>query len=138
MEPRLAGTLPGCESVAAFGEIVPAIQLLEYTDLELVLATFGVPREGADGTLIFMIQMGAIFAIFYFLLIRPQRKEQQRHQQMIKAVKKGDEIVTAGGIIGTVVHAQDERITVKTGESTRVVVERGRIARVVPAAGDEE
>ena len=101
--------------------------------MEFALATFGVPREGADGTLIFMIQMGAIFAIFYFLLIRPQRKEQQRHQELIKAVKKGDVIVTAGGIIGTVVHAQEDRITLKTDENTRIVVERARIARVETA-----
>lgn len=98
--------------------------------MELALATFGVPREGADGTIVFMIQMGAIFAIFYFLLIRPQRKEQQRHQALIRDVKKGDTIVTAGGIIGTVVHAQDDRVTLKTDESTRIVIERARIARV--------
>ncbi len=101
--------------------------------MDIALATFGVPREGADGTLIFMIQMGAIFAIFYFLLIRPQRKEQQRHQELIRAVKKGDTVVTAGGIIGTVVHAQEDRITIKTDESTRIVVERARIARVETA-----
>jgi preprotein translocase subunit YajC len=98
--------------------------------LDVALATFGVPREGADGTLIFMIQMLAIFAIFYFLLIRPQRKEQQRHQEMIRAVKKGDEVVTAGGIIGTVVHAQEDRLILKTAENTRVVVERARVARL--------
>lgn len=98
--------------------------------MDIALAAFGVPREGANGTLIFLIQMGAIFAIFYFLLIRPQRKEQQRHQELIRQVKKGDSVVTAGGIIGTVVHAQEDRVTIKTDESTRVVVERARIARV--------
>jgi preprotein translocase subunit YajC len=81
--------------------------------------------------MIFMMQMVAIFAIFYFLLIRPQRKEQERHRNMISELKKGDEVVTNGGIIGTVVHVQDDRLTIKTGENTRLVVERGRIARVV-------
>lgn len=98
--------------------------------MDAALAVFGVPREGADGTMIFLIQMMAIFAIFYFLLIRPQRKEQQRHQELIRNVKKGDSVVTAGGIIGTVVHAQEDRVTIKTGENTRVVVERARIARL--------
>ena len=98
--------------------------------MDVALAVFGVPREGADGTMIFLIQMMAIFAIFYFLLIRPQRKEQQRHRELIRNVKKGDAVVTAGGIIGTVVHAQEDRVTIKTGENTRVVVERARIARL--------
>jgi preprotein translocase subunit YajC len=78
-----------------------------------------------------MMQMAAIFAIFYFLLIRPQRKEQQRHRTMVAELKKGDEVVTGGGIIGTVVHVQDDRLTIKTGENTRLVVERARISRVV-------
>jgi len=81
--------------------------------------------------MIFMMQMAAIFAIFYFLLIRPQRKEQERHRTMIAELKKGDEVVTNGGIIGTVVHVQEDRLTIKTGENTRIVVERGRVARVV-------
>jgi len=88
--------------------------------------------------MIFMIQMLAIFAIFYFLLIRPQRKEQQRHQEMVRAVKKGDEVVTSGGIIGTVVHAQEDRLTLRTGESTRIVVERARVARMAPQPASDE
>jgi preprotein translocase subunit YajC len=94
------------------------------------------PREGGNTTLVFVVQMVAIFAIFYFLLIRPQKKEQQRHQAMIAALKKGDEVVTSGGIIGTVVHAEEDRITIKTAETTRLVVERGRIARVTSVKSD--
>lgn len=89
-----------------------------------------VPRDGGNATLVFMIQMVAIFAIFYFLLIRPQRKEQKRHQSMVSALKKGDEVVTAGGVIGTVVFAEQDRVTIRTAESTRLVVERARIAKV--------
>ena len=102
-----------------------------------ILAILAVPREGGNATLIFMLQMGAIFAIFYFLLIRPQRKEQERHRKMIDQLKKGDEVVTAGGIIGTVVHVQDDRVTVKTAENTRLVVQRGRVAQVVTGSGAE-
>lgn len=95
------------------------------------LVLLAAPREGGNATLVFLMQMAAIFFIFYFLLIRPQRKEQQRHRDMIDQLKKGDEVVTNGGIIGTVIHAQDDRLTIKTGENTRIVVERGRIARVL-------
>jgi preprotein translocase subunit YajC len=59
--------------------------------------------------------MVIIFAIMYFLLFRPQRKEQQRHQEML-AAQEGDEIVTAGGIIGTVVHAEPDRVTIRSSE----------------------
>ena len=94
------------------------------------------PREGGNATLVFTIQMVAIFAIFYFLLIRPQRKEQQRHQAMVSALKKGDEVVTAGGIIGTVVFAEQDRVTIKTAESTRLVVEKARISKVLTARSE--
>ena len=89
----------------------------------------GAPRENASGGMVFLIQMVAIFAIFYFLLIRPQRLAQKRHQQMLSELKRGDEVVTEGGIVGTVVHIAEDQITVKTGD-TRVVVLRGKIARV--------
>ena len=102
-----------------------------------MLALIAVPREGGNSSMIFLMQMVAIGAIFYFLLIRPQRKEQQRHRVMIEELKKGDEVITNGGIIGTVVHTQDDRLTIKTGENTRLVVQRARIAQVLTGTGAE-
>ena len=87
------------------------------------------PREGASGGMVFLIQMIAIFAIFYFLLIRPQRQAQKRHQEMLGQLKKGDDVITEGGIVGSVVHIADDNVTIKTGD-TRIVVLRGKIARV--------
>jgi preprotein translocase subunit YajC len=101
--------------------------VVPYASLAVLLA----PREGGNPTLIFVVQMMAIFGIIYFLLFRPQRKEQERLRLMLAAVKKGDEVVTAGGIIGTVVHADEDRLTIRSGENTRLVVERARIARVL-------
>ena len=98
---------------------------------EAMIAFLAVPREGGNASMILLLQFVAIGFIFYFLLIRPQRKEQQRHQAMIEQLKKGDDIVTAGGIIGTVIHTQEDRITIKTGENTRLVVQRGRVAQVL-------
>jgi len=95
------------------------------------LALLMAPREGGASGLIFMGQMILIFIIFYFLLIRPQTKERQRHEEMLKALKKGDEVITNGGIIGTVVHVDETRLTVKTGDNTRITVDRGRIAQVM-------
>ena len=86
--------------------------------------------------MIFGIQMLLIFAIFYFLLLRPQAKERKRHDDMLTKVKKGDEIVTSGGIIGKVVHVEETRLTVKTGENTRLTVDRSRIASVLDVKGE--
>jgi preprotein translocase subunit YajC len=79
----------------------------------------------------FIIQMIAIMAIFYFLLIRPQRKIAQKHQQLLASLAKNDEVVTEGGIVGTVIHIEDDRITLRTAESTRIIVIRAKIARVL-------
>jgi preprotein translocase subunit YajC len=78
---------------------------------------------------IFLFQMLAIVAIFYFLIIRPKVQQEKRHRERLEQIKRGDEIVTAGGIIGEVVHIKDSQITVKSGES-RFVVQRQRIAEV--------
>ena len=77
--------------------------------------------------LIYLVSFGLIA---WFLLIRPQRKMQQQHRSMMEALKKGDEVVTEGGIIGSVVHLQDDRVTIKSGEA-RLVVARAKIARVL-------
>lgn len=92
------------------------------------------PREGADGTLIFLVNIALIFAIFYFILIRPQRKERQRHQEMVDSLKKGDEVVTTGGVIGKVVQAQPDRLTIRTAGDTKLEVERQKVAQRL---GDE-
>ncbi|MDA0312470.1 MAG: preprotein translocase subunit YajC [Gemmatimonadetes bacterium] len=100
-----------------------------------VYALLAVPRDGASGGTVLMVQMALVFAIFYFLLIRPQAKERKRHEELLKNIKKGDEIVTNGGIIGTVVHAEESRLTVKTGDNTRLTVDRGRVASVIEPKG---
>jgi preprotein translocase subunit YajC len=83
----------------------------------------------------------AICGIFYFLMIRPQQKQRQKLEELLRAMKKGDEVVTAGGVIGKVifiketmkdgepVRAMDDRITIESGES-RIIVERRGIVRV--------
>jgi len=81
---------------------------------------------------------GAIFAIFYFILIRPQQTQRKKHDEMVRTLKKGDEVVTTGGLVGEVVFIKErgdggggmeDRVTIKTGD-TRVVIERGRIAKI--------
>jgi preprotein translocase subunit YajC len=83
-----------------------------------------------------MLNFALIIPIFYFLLIRPQVKERKRHEAMVEGVKKGDEIVTNGGLIGKIVHADGHRLTLRTGDNTRVTVDRGRVAAVLDIKGE--
>jgi len=95
-----------------------------------VLAFLAPSGQQGGGTMIFVIQIVALLAIFWFLLLRPQRQQQKHHEELLKGLKRGDEVVTSGGIIGRIVHIKDDRITIESGES-RLVVERARIASVV-------
>jgi preprotein translocase subunit YajC len=87
-------------------------------------------QQGSLGTLLFLGQIALIFVIFWFLLIRPQKQQQKKHEAMLKALKKGDEVVTAGGVVGEVVHIKDDRVTIKSAES-RLVIQRERITAVL-------
>ena len=80
--------------------------------------------SGLEG--IFMLL--AMFAIFYFLLIRPQQKRAKQHKEMIEALKSGDQVVTAGGIHGKVVAVQDKAVTLEIATGVRVKVNRISIA----------
>jgi preprotein translocase subunit YajC len=102
------------------------------------------PAGGRSSLLPFVFQIVAIFAIFYFVMIRPQQKQRKEHEERLRNLKRGDEVVTAGGIVGKVVHiaeqkgegksaTMDDRITIKSDES-RLIVERGRISKVLTAA----
>ena len=81
-------------------------------------------------------QLVLIGVIFWFLLLRPQRKQAKELETMLSGLKKGDEVVTTGGIIGKVVHLTDDRVTLQSAES-RLVVERARIVRVVAPKTEE-
>ncbi len=99
--------------------------------------------QAAGGTsplLPFLFQIAAIFGIFYFLMIRPQQKQRREHEARLKALKRGDTVVTAGGLVGEVMHikeatkdgaaekSMDDHLTIKSGEA-RVVVQRDKVAR---------
>ncbi len=114
------------------------------------LSLLALLQAGGGSTLTpFLIQVVAIFAIFYFLLIRPQQKQRRQHEEALRNIKRGDEVVTAGGIVGEIVHIKeavvdgaprktmDDHVTIRSGES-RLVVERGRIAKIVTPAGTVE
>ena len=71
-----------------------------------------------------------IFVVFYFLLIRPQQKKAKSHREMVSNVRRGDSVVTGGGIIGKVTKVMDERLQVEIADGVKVQVARGTIADV--------
>ena len=108
-----------------------------------LLALQAPPSGGGGGSLTpLLFQFGLIFLIFYFLIIRPQQRQRKRHEEALRNLKRGDRVVTTGGIIGEVVHIREamkegksqptmeDEITMKSAES-RFIVERGRIAKIV-------
>ena len=77
-----------------------------------------------------------LFVIFYFLLIRPQQKKQKQHQQLVSALRKGDKIVTNGGIYGTVVDVKDHVIVMKNSENVKIELVKSAVATVVDKRED--
>ncbi len=101
------------------------------------------PGGGAGGggdLLLSFLPLILIFVVFYFLLIRPQQKRLKEHRDMLAAIRRGDRVVTGGGIIGTVHKVEDDELTLDIAEGTRVKVVRSMIANVIskpkPVAND--
>lgn len=86
------------------------------------------PAPGGFGQM--LIPLVLIAVIFYFLLIRPQQKRMKQHREMVNAVRRGDTVVTSGGLIGKVARVSDDEIQVDLGEGTKVRVVKSTIAEV--------
>lgn len=76
-----------------------------------------------------------IFVIFYFLLIRPQQKRMKEHRQLIEAVKKGDTVVTGGGLIGKVVRVEESEVEIELAQNVRVRAVKSTLTDVRPLGG---
>lgn len=91
--------------------------------------------HGGSGFSVLILQIAAIGLVFYFLILRPQSQQRKKHAQLLSALKKGDEVMTAGGIVGKVKDIKEAkelnetRVTIESGTAT-IVVERSRIIRV--------
>jgi preprotein translocase subunit YajC len=89
-----------------------------------------------------LVLFGGLIALMYFMIWRPHQKQKRTHEESLMSIKKGDEVVTSGGIIGDVIHIKivgadgkpsfDDRLTVRSGES-RLLIERGRVAHITPS-----
>ncbi|WP_236027906.1 preprotein translocase subunit YajC [Candidatus Methylacidithermus pantelleriae] len=84
----------------------------------------------------FLITMGLVFAMFYFLLIRPQQKERKEREKMLASVKSGDRVVTQGGILGTVTNVKERTVIVRVADNVKIEVLKSALTSVLKP--DEE
>jgi preprotein translocase subunit YajC len=97
------------------------------------------PQQGQGGGEIYstLIMFGLIIAIFYFMIIRPQQKRQKEREALLGQIKKGDKIITAGGIHGDVIGVEDKTLLIEIAEKVKVKIERSSIS-VVNKQGEVE
>lgn len=96
------------------------------------LAAAGTPQAAqTDGTFS-LIMIAAIFVLFYFMLIRPQNKKAKEHRELINQLKKGDEIITSGGILAKVVSLDEQYIKVSLAEGVEISLQKGAVSTVLP------
>jgi len=103
----------------------------------LISPAFAQVAGGApSGTTAFFVQFAPlvlIFVIFWFLLIRPQQQRQKAHRAMIDAVKRGDQVVTGGGLMGKVVKVEDNVVEIEIAPNVRVRAVKGTLTDVTPS-----
>lgn len=85
-----------------------------------------------------LVLMLVMFAVFYFILIRPQVKRQKQHASMLQALKKGDMIVTRGGLVGKIAGLKERELTIELQEKVRVRVMRTHVENKYEAAGSAD
>ncbi|TYP48709.1 protein translocase subunit yajC [Thermosediminibacter litoriperuensis] len=91
-------------------------------------------------TSLFIQQFGPlilIFAIFYFLIIRPQQKREKERRNMLNSLQEGDEIITIGGIFGRILNIKDDVVTLEVGDKVKIKVTRSAIGNVIKKAEKE-
>ena len=113
------------------------MSLLQFAD---VAHAASFPPGGAGGSSAMFTQLlffAAIFAIFYFLLIRPQQKQKRDRATMLTSLKKGDRVVTSGGLYGTITGLDEHKVTLRVADQVRLEFDRSAVARVVESQGDK-
>jgi len=105
-----------------------------FSSLSLLL--FAPSGQGGPGLSAFVIQIALFIGIFYFLLIRPQRRQADEHKKLLASLQRGDQVVTSSGIVGEVLHIKDEQVTVRSGEAKFIILRSG-IASITNRVAEE-
>src|SRR5512137_2333541 len=91
----------------------------------------GGAAGGGQGALTSLVPLIIMFAIFYFLLIRPQQKKAKEHKALLEAIKKGDQVITAGGMHGKISSVEESVVTLEVANGVNIKFNKGHIAAVV-------
>jgi preprotein translocase subunit YajC len=92
----------------------------------------GTTASSAESSLMSFLPLILMFAVLYFIMIRPQMKRQQEHRNMLAAMAKGDEVVTNGGIVGKVTKVTDAYVGVEIAEGTEITVQKASVTTILP------
>ena len=93
-------------------------------------------NSAVPNPLVNLVPIVLIFIIFYFLLIRPQKKVQDEHKKMLAALKKNDEVITSGGIHGTIANVKDASVTLKVDDNVKIEVQKSAVAIIKRKASE--
>lgn len=100
--------------------------------MDILLAMAPQGGDGGGGSLIStLIMFGAIFAIFYFMIIRPQQKKAKEREKLLSNIEKGDKIITSGGVHATIVGIEEKSVLIEIAPNVKVKIERSAIGSVV-------
>ena len=108
------------------------------TLLPAFFAQTPAPAQQQPSFLVQILPMVLLFGAMYFFLIAPQRKKQKEHEKMLKALVAGDEIVTAGGIYGTITSVKEDRFIVRIADSAKIEIGKGFVHALVKKASEEK
>lgn len=103
-----------------------------------MIASASLVAQQSGGNVTFLISLGLMVAIFYFLLIRPQQRRARQQRELVNSLSVGDEVVTIGGMFGTIESMDDESVTLEVGSGTRIRFIKQAVARKFVQEGLEE
>jgi len=89
-----------------------------------------MPQSSVANPLVQLFPLALIFIIFYFLLIRPQKQKEKEHQKMLEGIDKNDEVVTSGGIHGTIVNVKEKTLILRIDENVKMEIEKNSVAYI--------
>ncbi|KAB2649217.1 MAG: preprotein translocase subunit YajC [Verrucomicrobiota bacterium] len=108
-----------------------------FTNTPFIAQSSAAPAAPGGGSFQLLF-FGFLIAAMYFLMIAPQRKKQKQHEEMLKAIKSGDQILTSAGIFGTITNVKDDRFIVRISDETKIEIAKGFVQSVITKPDTEE